>query len=308
MDGEPDEKEAEPVKKTGYGEIKKAGARNGAGIHSTVEKGIKTCYNINVTKRQTGICRYNEMAQNCYTTSEIASIVGIHVNTVRLYEDIGFITKPERQKNGYRIYTQLHLEQCRLVRRAMKAEVLQNGLRKKAVEIVSLCAALDFDGAHNACVEYRHMVEREYSNAKWAIHAVEDIMQQKTPSDTVTMKRREAADMLHITSETLRTWERSGLLSVKRSENGYRIYDAADMQRLNIIRTLRCANYSLSSILRLLNDLDRNRSCCVEDVLNTPRSDEDIISVCDQLIISLQSTLEDANAMIRMIEKIKSLH
>ena len=249
---------------------------------------------------------YIEMEHKRYKTSEIASIIGVHVNTIRFYEEIDFITKPERQGNGYRIYTQLQLEQCRLVRRAMKAEVLQNGLRKKVVEIVSLCAALEFEGAYAVCEEYCRMIERELERAKAAILAVDNILHQKMPAETETMKRREAAAMLNITTETLRTWERSGLLSVKRSENGYRIYDAADMQRLNIIRTLRCANYSLSSILRLLNDLDRNKPCSIEAVLNTPRKDEDIISVCDQLIVSLQSTLDDAKAMMPMIEKIRA--
>ena len=40
-----------------------------------------------------------------YTTSRIASAVGIHPNTVRLYERIGFITAPERLANGYRVFT-----------------------------------------------------------------------------------------------------------------------------------------------------------------------------------------------------------
>lgn len=42
---------------------------------------------------------------NTYKTSQIAAIAGIHPNTVRLYEEWGMISKPERQKNGYRIFT-----------------------------------------------------------------------------------------------------------------------------------------------------------------------------------------------------------
>lgn len=65
--------------------------------------------------------------QKTYSTKELANIVGVHVNTFRFYEKIGFLTKPERKENGYRIYTDLHLEQCKVIRLAMKAEVLQNG-------------------------------------------------------------------------------------------------------------------------------------------------------------------------------------
>lgn len=49
--------------------------------------------------------------QRTYFTEELANIVGVHVNTLRFYEKIGFLTKPERKENGYRIYTDLHLEQ-----------------------------------------------------------------------------------------------------------------------------------------------------------------------------------------------------
>ena len=40
-----------------------------------------------------------------YKTSEVAAFIGIHPNTVRFYEEWGLIAKPERDKNGYRVYT-----------------------------------------------------------------------------------------------------------------------------------------------------------------------------------------------------------
>jgi DNA-binding transcriptional MerR regulator len=45
---------------------------------------------------------------------------------------------------------------------------------------------------------------------------------------------------------TLRNWELNGLMAIKRRENGYRIYTEEDLMRLKIIRSLRCANYSLT--------------------------------------------------------------
>lgn len=66
-----------------------------------------------------------------YKTAEVAAKIGIHPNTVRLYEKLELIPKPERLPNGYRIFTDFHIEQCRLVRIGFKVEVLQNGLRKK---------------------------------------------------------------------------------------------------------------------------------------------------------------------------------
>lgn len=65
---------------------------------------------------------------NTYKTIDVARIFGIHVNTVRLYEKYGLIPKPERRSNGYRIFTDIHIEQFRLARAALQVEVLQNGL------------------------------------------------------------------------------------------------------------------------------------------------------------------------------------
>ena len=78
----------------------------------------------------------------------------------------------------------------------------------------------------------------------------------------------------------------SGLLRVKRKQNGYRFYTGEDIERLKIIRSLRCANYSLEAILRMLNALEHNPQANIEQVLNTPKEDTDIISVCDRLIVS----------------------
>ena len=55
-----------------------------------------------------------------YRTAEVASIIGVHPNTVRLYEKLGLIPKPERKPNGYRIFTDFHIEQFKLARLALQ--------------------------------------------------------------------------------------------------------------------------------------------------------------------------------------------
>lgn len=62
---------------------------------------------------------------NTYRTSEVAEKIGIHPNTVRLYEELGLIPRPQRQGNGYRVFTDLHVEQFRLARLAFQIEVMR---------------------------------------------------------------------------------------------------------------------------------------------------------------------------------------
>lgn len=77
-----------------------------------------------------------------------------------------------------------------------------------------------------------------------------------SPSHGRLLKRKEAALELGVSTDVLRNWEANGFLSVKRAENGYRMYAPEDMDRLRIVRALRCANYSIASILRLMSALD----------------------------------------------------
>ena len=81
-----------------------------------------------------------------YKTAEVATIIGIHPNTVRLYEKLKLIPKPERLPNGYRIFTDFHIEQCRLVRVAFAVEILQNGLRKRITQMIKVSAINISDG------------------------------------------------------------------------------------------------------------------------------------------------------------------
>jgi DNA-binding transcriptional MerR regulator len=54
------------------------------------------------------------MASRPLRTSDIAKELGVHPNTVRLYETWGFLPAIPRGKNKYRQYTGVHLEQARL--------------------------------------------------------------------------------------------------------------------------------------------------------------------------------------------------
>ena len=209
---------------------------------------------------------------NIYKTSDAAELIGIHPNTVRLYEKWGLLPKVCRKPNGYRIFTDFHIEQLRLIRTAFKIEIVQNGLRKKVTYVLKATANRDFDKALMLAHDYLDMIHREQKNAEEAIKISEEILNGKTMRETLSMSRREAAKYLNISTDTLRNWELNGLLKVKRRQNRYRYYTNEDINLLKIIRSLRCANYSLESILRLLNALSVNQSVNIKKVLNTPHS------------------------------------
>jgi DNA-binding transcriptional MerR regulator len=248
-----------------------------------------------------------DLTMNTYKTSQIAEIIGVHPNTVRLYEDLELIAKPKRQANGYRVFTDLHLEQFRLARLAFQIEVLQNGLRKKIVKMVKTSASGDYDKALQHTQEYILQLQEERKNAEEAIVIVKRLLDGKSIINKLYMQRKEVSQYLNISMDTLRNWEMNGLLSVKRKKNGYRVYRDKDIRQLKIIRSLRCANYSLESILRMLNALSSNPNTNLKKVLNTPTKNEDIISVCDKLIDSLNKAERNAQIMINQLQYMKNI-
>lgn len=50
--------------------------------------------------------------------SQMAKLAGVSTDTVRYYEKQGLISAPERQSNGYRLYTEAHAGAVRFVRGA----------------------------------------------------------------------------------------------------------------------------------------------------------------------------------------------
>lgn len=241
-----------------------------------------------------------------YKTSEIAHRIGIHPNTVRLYEELGLIPKPGRKENGYRIFTDFHMEQIKFARIALKVEVLQNGLRKQAIDIIKTSALGNFSEAIYLTKHYLHQIRNEQRNAEEAIEITKKLLSGDSQEiGTTFLTRKEAANYLQISIDALRNWEMNGLLTVKRKQNGYRVYTDEDIRRLKIIRSLRCANYSLSAILRMLNTISQNPEADIRQVIDTPKENDDIISVCDKLITSLYYAEQNAKVMLSHLEKMK---
>jgi len=229
----------------------------------------------------------------------------MHPNTVRLYEEWGIIPRPERKENGYRVFTDFHIDQIRLARTAFQIEILQSGLRKKIFQMVKLSAAGKFDDALSLTQAYLSGLLQERDNAEDAIRIVKQIISGENQENRAFMKRKEVSEYLGVSMDTLRNWETNGLLAVKRKENGYRIYTDDDIKRLKIIRALRCANYSLEAILRMIQQLSKNPNVDIKTVLNTPRPSDDIISACDQLIRSLSAAEKNAIILMEMLQKMK---
>ena len=75
-------------------------------------------------------------------------------------------------------------------------------------------------------------------------------------SDNSTYTTKELADLAGVSSRTLRYYDQIGLLVPARAQNGYRVYNTADMRRLQHILLLRSCEVPLESIEEALDKSD----------------------------------------------------
>ena len=243
-----------------------------------------------------------EVGVPVYKTKEIAALVGIHPNTVRIYEDWGFISPVPRQANGYRIYSDIHLFQLKVARTLFRCEIVQGDIRKRARAIVYACGKEEFTKAKKLTKDYLTSLEREYVHALSATKVVEKWLRESPAVSKHTYSRKEVAILLDVTSEAVRNWERNGLITVPRLDNGNRAYGEREFEQLQVIRSLRSAHYSINAILRLLNQIQQPSPDIVA-ILNTPTDGEDIVSVTDQLGKSLLDAITDAKSTLALFHE-----
>ena len=239
------------------------------------------------------------MARDYLLTSEIANAVGIHPNTVRLYEEWGYLPPVRRTVSGYRKFSEVHLEQVRLIRLLMNVTWMGGLIRKTAYDIVQCGALGDFGGALETAFQLRVLIQSERAQAESAV----DFLNKWAHGSVIESKDRprrigEVAQLLNVSTDRLRNWERNGLIKVPRNPlNGYRFYRTREIGRLRVIRTLCQARYSQMAILRMLMRLDQGETEDLRIVLDTPQKDEDVFFVTDQLLSTL-SDLEDKSQQV----------
>ncbi|HEX2618761.1 MAG TPA: MerR family transcriptional regulator [Phototrophicaceae bacterium] len=240
-----------------------------------------------------------------FKTSDLARELGVHVNTIRLYEAWGFLPAVPRGENGYRQYTIRHLEQARLAYLAARWPYLGNE-KVLLAELVKSAASDDLGMAMELAYQYlaKVRVERTYAEAavefleRWAAGHVMDVSRP-------TMHISDAAKQLNVTVDMLRNWERNGLIDVPRDPtNQYRQYGSAEFGRLRVIRTLVRSGYSLMAILQMLRQFDTGKTDNLRDALYVPgEEDEHILVIADRWLSSLLDLEERAKAVIAQISR-----
>ncbi len=237
-------------------------------------------------------------------TSELAKAAKVHPNTVRLYEQWGLLQPVERAPNGYRRFTENHLEQILLIRQALRFNWLSGTIRTTAYEIINLGAQDNLGGALELAYRLLSQVQAEHAQADAAARYLERWAEGNLPElATRPLQIGEVARLLDVTLDQLRNWERNGLLQIPRHPaNGYRLYGPVEIGRLRVIRMLIRSRYSMMAILRMLTKLDVGESGELRQMLDTPEPGEDVLFVTDHWLTTLTELEKTAHVLIVQIE------
>lgn len=213
-------------------------------------------------------------------TSDIARAAGIHPNTVRKYEDLGYLPRPLRGSKGYRLFTERHLDQARLCVALFRCSWMGETFKQKAQETAVASAAGDFAAARAGAEALLAQAAAERQRAELAAEFLAEWATSPPPAgeEPAGMTIKEAAAYLHVTAHTLRNWDRNRLVTVPRHpSSGYRTYGPAELRRLMVIRALRQARYNLMSILNMFRQLEADPQVDPQAAINSlPPGEDDI--------------------------------
>jgi DNA-binding transcriptional MerR regulator len=245
-----------------------------------------------------------------YRTTDLARAAGVHPNTVRLYERIGFISPAPRAANGYRLFGEQQLCQLRICRCVFDRSYLGRELRRASLEVIHAAGAWDLPRAQRWAERYLAGVERELAVARQTADILARWARGTRPgTDPRTYTRRQMAKQIGVTEEALRNWERNGLLRVPRvGPNRTRVYGGAERERLRVIYMLLQSGFSMSAIHHSLLRYDEGDPAGVREALGTVEDAEDgtWTSAGDHWIEALEGARLGAEQILFLLEEART--
>ncbi len=197
-----------------------------------------------------------------YRCSELARIIGKHPNTLRQYENWGFISEVPRLGNGYRSYSRRHALEGLLVVTALRSNFQEWQGRKLILSLIRHVISEEYDTAYKILERYITLLQEAQRQLDRAKAMTEHRKKEEQGPKREIVGRWNAAKLIGVAPDTLRDWERSGLVQPGRKGNGRRFYTGQDLDRLLLIKMLREGGYSLMGILNLLNGQSSENDLC----------------------------------------------
>lgn len=100
---------------------------------------------------------------------ELGQATGVDVETIRYYEKEGLLSAPARSENGYRAYTEKHLERLAFVRHCRALDIPLNEIKR----------LLEFVEQPNAdCGDIDHLIDTQLAKVRARLKSLKALEKQ----------------------------------------------------------------------------------------------------------------------------------
>jgi MerR family mercuric resistance operon transcriptional regulator len=94
--------------------------------------------------------------QGAFTIGDLARRIGVNIETIRYYERVGLMPRPQRTSGGQRVYDESDLRRLGFIRKA----------RELGFQIEDTRALVALRGADDACTDVKAIAERQLAKVR----------------------------------------------------------------------------------------------------------------------------------------------
>jgi len=245
-----------------------------------------------------------------YKPVELAYLYGIHPNTIRLYERLGYISPAGRATNNYREFNELHILQVKICRCIFGYPFTNQRIRNAGNEVMWTSAKKQWSLGKQRAHEYIRVIQQEHDLAQKTAEILQNWanpQKEKKSNGQKNFSRKEIAESLGVTVEAVRNWERNNLIFPSISgKNNEKLYDNENLERIRVVYMLRQAGYSIAAIHNSISMYDTGQLNMVLPALNVPNQD-DLISVGDRWLHELSKLIDAAEKIPPIFKEMEIL-
>ncbi|MGX7220466.1 MerR family transcriptional regulator [Enterococcus raffinosus] len=256
-----------------------------------------------------------------YRPIDLARVFNLHPNTIRLYEKQGFLSLSKRDKNGHRLFSDLHVLQVKICRCIFGYSFTNRKIRDAGNKVMWASGKKQWQSGKEYAIDYLKIIENEYKLAQRTAdilhHWATDKNEGPLTSKQDHLSRKEAAELFGVTVETVRNWERNRLIKASVTGNlGEIRYDDEELEKMTVIYMLRQAGYSITAIQKSIMLYEQGRGEQVLKALNEPVDQKEIptedrwhfeLSVGDRWQTELKKILAAAEKIPAIFDELSTL-
>ena len=234
----------------------------------------------------------------------MAKTTGVKEGTIRYYERCGFLETVDRLSNGYRVYTEHHLYQVKICQLVFCGFVNRK-LRKVSMNLIAAAKEWNLNVYETVAAEYQKAIQEDIERTRKVIEIAIDKTSLRQLSSTQYTKKQ-AAILVGTTEESIRNWERNGLIP-QAVPYQKRYYSQAIINRMHVIRLLLDTGYSIMAIYQFLQKIDSGEYSDAKNTLIKPDENEDLQSRADyylQALLYLQQKADDLYSLLAEMKKL----